>query len=62
MLVSVPKPYNFYYYCSVIQLEVRDCDSPRNSLIVENSFHSLGFFLIPDEFANCSFYFYEELS
>ena len=28
----------FYHYCSIIQLEVRDADSPRGSFIVENSF------------------------
>jgi hypothetical protein len=37
----------FYHYCSIVQLEVRDGDSPR-SFIVENSFPYLG----------CFFFFY----
>jgi hypothetical protein len=36
--------------------------SPRNSLIVENWFCSLGFFVTPDEVENCSFYHCEELN
>ena len=35
---------------------------PRSSFIVENSFCYPGVFVIPDEFANCSFELYEELS
>jgi hypothetical protein len=50
--VSVPIPLNFY--CSIIQLKVRDGDHPRSSFIVENSFHYSRFFVIPNEFANCS--------
>jgi hypothetical protein len=53
--VSVPIPYRFYHYCSVIQLEVRDVDSPRSSFLVENSFSYPGVFVIPNEFANFSF-------
>jgi len=34
----------------------------RSSFIVDNIFSYLEFFVIPNEFANCSFYFYEELS
>jgi hypothetical protein len=48
--------------CFVVQLEARDGDSPRSSLIVENSFHYPGCFVIPDEFENCSFYLCEQLS
>ena len=36
--VSVPILSSFYHYCSEIQLEARDGDSSRSSLIVENSF------------------------
>jgi len=36
--VSLPIPYSFYHYCSLIQVEVRDGDSPRSSLIVEDNF------------------------
>jgi len=52
----------FYHICSVVQLEVRHGDSIRGSFIVENSFCYPRFFVIPDEFANCSFQFCEELS
>jgi len=45
----------FNHYFSVIQLDVRDGDSPRNSFIVENSFLYPGIFAFPNEFANCSF-------
>jgi len=60
MSVSVPIPYNFYHYCSVIHLEVRDGDYLRilllyNNIIVENSFRYSGCFVTPNEFANCSF-------
>jgi hypothetical protein len=36
--VTVPIPCSFYNYSPVIQLEVRDGDSPRCSVIVVNSF------------------------
>jgi len=49
VLVSIQ--YSFYHYFSVIQLEVRDGDSPRNSCIVEDSFHYPGFSVIPNEFS-----------
>jgi hypothetical protein len=35
---------------------------PKSSFIVENSFCYPGFFVIPNEFANCSFQLSEELS
>jgi hypothetical protein len=44
--VSMPVPCSFYHYCSVIQLEVRNGDSPRSSFIVKNCFHYPGFFSI----------------
>jgi hypothetical protein len=54
--VSIPcRVFIYYHNCSVIQLEVRDGDSPRSSFIVENNFHYPGFLVIPNEFANCSF-------
>jgi hypothetical protein len=43
--ITVPVPCSFYHNCSVVQLEVRDGDSPKGSFIVENSFRYLGFFL-----------------
>jgi len=36
--VSVPISYSFNHFCSIIQLEVRDGDSPRSSFIVEDHF------------------------
>ena len=47
---------SFYHHCSMLQLEVRD------SFLVENSFCYPGFLVIPNEFENCSFYRFEELS
>jgi hypothetical protein len=38
--VSVPIPYSFYYYFSVIQLEVRDGDSPEVLLLLRMFFVS----------------------
>ena len=52
----------FNHSCSVVQLEVMDGDSTKDSFIIENSFCNTGFFVIPDEFENCSFYLCEELS
>jgi len=46
---------SFYHYCPIMQLEVRDGDSPRSSFIVEDSFRYFGFFVIPNEFVNCPF-------
>jgi hypothetical protein len=54
LMFSLPIP-DFYHYCSVIQLEVMGGDSPRSSSTVETSFPYLGSFLIPNEFATCSF-------
>ena len=51
----VPIPCSFYYYCSVVMFEVWDMGSSRSSFTVENSFSYPGFFVIPDEFENCSF-------
>lgn len=60
--VSVQMPYCFCYYCSIVELEVRDGDSPRSSLIVKNAFCYSGFFDFSNKFENCSFYLCEELS
>ena len=61
--VTVQIPCSFLnHYCSVVLLEVQHTDSPRSSFTVENSFSYPGFLVIPDEFENCSFKFYEELS
>jgi hypothetical protein len=45
--------------CSTV--EVRNGDSPRSSLIVENCVHYGGFFVIPYEVENCCFHLDEEL-
>jgi hypothetical protein len=64
--VQIPcRGFGLVWFCSVVQLEVRDDDSPRNSFIVENGFCYPGFFfffVIPDEIENCPFYFCIELS
>jgi len=44
--VSVPIPYSFYDYCSVILFVVRDGDSPGSSFIVEYSFCYSCFFVL----------------
>jgi hypothetical protein len=51
---TVPIPCHFYHYCFVVQLKLSDGGSPRRSIIVQNSFRSPGFFVIPEEFADCS--------
>jgi hypothetical protein len=53
--VTVPMLGNFYHAVSVVQLEVRDGNSPICSFIVENIFLYPGFFVISNEFENCSF-------
>ena len=60
--VSLPIPYSFYHYYSLILFAFRDNDSPRSPFIVEDSFSYPGFFVIPDKFANCSVKLYEELA
>ena len=55
LTVSLPFPFNLYYYCSVIQLEVIDSDCPRSSYIVDERFLYHGVLVIPTEFSNCSF-------
>jgi len=60
--VSIPIPYTFYHYCSVILLEFRDSDFPGSLFIVENSFSYPGLFFILDEFESCSVYLHEELA
>jgi hypothetical protein len=59
---AISVPYSFYHNCSVVQLEVGDGDSTRGSFIIENTFCYPSFFLIPNEFENCAFELYEELS
>ena len=53
--VAVPVPCSFYHNCSVLQLNVWHSDSTRGSFNLEKSFCYPRFFVIPDEFADCSF-------
>ena len=46
MFVTVPVSCNCYHYCPVVQLEVRDSDSPRCSFIFKNGFRQGGFIFI----------------
>jgi hypothetical protein len=55
--ITVSITWSFFLYCSVIELKVRDGDSPRCSFIVENGLHYPVFFVILDKFANWSFFF-----
>jgi hypothetical protein len=41
----LPIPYDFYHYCSLIDLEIRDGDSPKSAFIVENYFALMDFLL-----------------
>jgi hypothetical protein len=45
--VSVPIPCSFFYYCFVVELEVRDADSSQSSFIIKNYFHYSGCFSFP---------------
>ena len=53
--LSLYQYHTVFITITVIQLEVRDGDSPRSSFIVENSFHTPEIFVIPNEFADYSF-------
>ena len=54
--IDLPACLSLYHYSSEVQFEIRDGDSFKTSFMVENSFCCPGFFfLIPNEFANCSF-------
>jgi hypothetical protein len=45
----------FYYYCSVVQLEIRDGDTSRSSFIVQDCFSYPRFFGFLYEVENCYF-------
>jgi hypothetical protein len=59
--LSVLIPCSFYHYCSVVELEVKDGDSPSGSFIAKNCFSYPGFFVFPFEIENCSFNVFENL-
>jgi hypothetical protein len=65
MSVSAPILCSFYYYFSVVKLEVRVGDSHSSSFMVKNCFHYSVFFFFfffasPDVFENCSSHVCEE--
>jgi hypothetical protein len=43
--VSIPISCSFYYYCSVVQLEVRDSDTSRSSFPIQDHFSYRGFLI-----------------
>ena len=51
---SIPRPCSLYYYCTIVQLEVRDSDTYRISFIVQDYLAIFIFFLLPYEVKNCS--------
>ena len=59
--IFVPISCCYYHYFFVVELEIRDGDSPRSSFILDNSVLDPEFFVIPDEFENYSFDLCEEL-
>jgi hypothetical protein len=61
MSVSVPIPCRCYQYCSLVEVALRDGNSPSLPFIVNNCFHSSGFFAFPDEFENFSFHVFGKL-
>jgi hypothetical protein len=50
--VSVPISCSFYHYFPVRQLEVKNGDTPQKFFMLRIVFAILGFFVIPNEFAN----------
>lgn len=59
VLMSIP--CNFYYYCSVVELEIRDGDTSGSSFIVQDCISYPGFFFLSDEIEYCPFKICEEL-
>ena len=58
--VLMPIPGCFQYCSSVVEFEVRDCDTSRSSFIVQDCFGYPGYFAFPYEVECCSFEVYEE--
>jgi hypothetical protein len=54
VFVPISIPCSFYYYCSVIQLEVRDVDTSRSSFVVQDCFSYPAFLFFSYEPKNCS--------
>ena len=59
--IFMPIPCCYYYYCSAVQLEIRDGDTSRSSFIVQDCFSYPRFFVFPYEVEHCSFKVCKEL-
>jgi hypothetical protein len=59
--VSIPIPHHFYYYGSVVQLEISDGDTFRSSFIVHDCFSYPEFFVLSYEVENFNFKVCKEL-
>jgi hypothetical protein len=59
--VSIPIPCSFYYYCSVVQLEIRDGEPPEVLLLYRILLAFLDVFVFPYEVESCSFKVCKEL-
>ena len=53
--VFMPIPSCFHYSASIIEFEVRDGDTSRNSFIAQDCFGYPGFLVFPYEVEYCSF-------
>jgi len=53
--VTIPVPCSFYHNCSVVQLWSGMVIPPEVLLSLRRDFAILGFFVIPDESADCAF-------
>ena len=53
MPVSIAIPCSFYYYCSALQLVIRDSYSSIHSVIVQDCVIYPEFFVFPYEVENC---------
>jgi hypothetical protein len=51
----MPTQCSFYCYCSVVQHEIGDSDTPRSSFILQVYFRYPRSFVFPYEVENCSF-------
>ena len=60
MIVFMPIPSCFYYYSSIVELEVSYGDASRSSFILQDCFGYTGCFIFPWELKYCSLEVYEE--
>ena len=59
--IFVPISNCFYYYSSIVQLDVKNSDASRSSFIVQDCFSFPRFFAFPYQVEYCSFQVCEEL-